>query len=100
MWPWDVVQEGRFPHFKYFVGGWATRRSISLSPPGGGADNRLALIWEGEDGQTRFFTYRMLFVEVGRCANVLKRLGVGKGDAVRHLYPEPVGGRRRRPGLL
>ena len=39
-----------------------------------GADNRLALIWEGEDGQSRFFTYRMLSIEVNKFANALKAL--------------------------
>src|SRR3954471_19602040 len=86
--PWDVVQEGRFPHFKYFVGGVGNPTVNLLDRHlARGADNRLALIWEGEDGQTRFFTYRMLFVEVCKCANVLKGLGVRKGDAVAIFTP-------------
>ena len=86
--PWDVVQEGHFPHFKYFVGGIGNPTVNLLDRHlAQGADNRLALIWEGEDGQTRFFTYRMLFVEVCKCANVLKGLGVRKGDAVAIFTP-------------
>ena len=57
------------------------------------AGNRLALIWEGEDGSSRFYTYRMLAAEVNRCANVLKRLGVTRGDAVGVFTPnlsEPI----------
>ena len=86
--PWDAVREGHFPHFRYFVGG-VSNPTLSLLDRHltRGADNRLALIWEGEDGQTRFFTYRMLLVEVNRCANVLKSLGVGKGDAVAIFTP-------------
>jgi non-ribosomal peptide synthetase component F len=86
--PWDSVREGPFPHFKYFVGG-VSNPTLNLLDRhlARGADNRLALIWEGEDGQTRFFTYRMLLVEVSKCANVLKSLGVGKGDAVAIFTP-------------
>ncbi len=86
--PWDVVHEGRFPHFKYFVGGVGNPTVNLLDRHlAQAADNRLALIWEGEDGQTRFFTYRMLFVEVCKCANVLKGLGIRKGDAVAIFTP-------------
>lgn len=86
--PWDVVREGTFPHFKYFVGGIGNPTVNLLDRHlARGADNRLALIWEAEDGQTRFFTYRMLLVEVCRCANMLKQLGVVKGDAVAIFTP-------------
>jgi acetyl-CoA synthetase len=85
---WDTVREGHFPHFKYFVGG-ITNPTINLLDRhvAGGAGNRLALVWEGEDGQSRFFTYRMLAAEVNRCASMLKELGVGKGDAVAIFTP-------------
>ena len=66
----------------------ATRRSIcSIATWRGAPTTGSRLIWEGEDGQTRFFTYRMLFVEVCKCANVLKGLGVRKGDAVAIFTP-------------
>jgi len=86
--PWDKVREGHFPHFKYFVGG-ITNPTLTLLDRHfvQGDDNRLALIWEGEDGERRFYTYRMLAVEVNRCANVLKGLGVAKRDAVAIFTP-------------
>ena len=86
--PWDAVREGDFPHFKYFVGG-VSNPTINLLDRqlARGAGNRLALVWEGEDGQTRFYTYRMLAADVNRCANMLKGLGVGKGDAVAIFTP-------------
>jgi acetyl-CoA synthetase len=86
--PWDAVFEGQFPHFKYFVGG-ISNPAVNLIDRhlARGADNRLALIWEGEDGQSRFFTYRMLSVEVNKFANVLKTLHVTKGDAVAIFTP-------------
>ncbi|MDH4065829.1 MAG: AMP-binding protein, partial [Acidobacteriota bacterium] len=86
--PWDAVMEGGFPHFKYFVGGIGNPAVNLLDRHlAEGADNRLALIWEGEDQQTRFFTYRMLAVEVSKFGNVLRTLGVGKGDAVAIFTP-------------
>ena len=85
---WDTVREGDFPHFKYFVGG-ISNPTLSLLDRhvAQGNGNRVALIWEGEDGHTGFFTYRMLLAEVNLCANVLKRLGVAKGDAVAIFTP-------------
>jgi acetyl-CoA synthetase len=85
---WDTVREGDFPHFKYFVGG-VTNPTLNLIDRhlARGAGNRLALVWEDEDGQSRFFTYQMLAADVNRCANVLKHLGVGKGDAVAIFTP-------------
>lgn len=43
---------------------------------------RTAIIWEGEPGDTRRFTYRELHTEVCKFANVLKKMGVKKGDRV------------------
>jgi acetyl-CoA synthetase len=44
--------------------------------------NKLALIWEGEKGEQREFSYGTLHTEVSRFANVLKSLGVVRGDRV------------------
>jgi acetyl-CoA synthetase len=86
--PWDTVYEGDFPHFRFFTGG-VSNPTLNLLDRhlAQGADNRLALIWEGENFESRFFTYRMLAIEVNKCANVLKQLGVRKGDAVAIFTP-------------
>jgi acetyl-CoA synthetase len=48
-----------------------------------GHGDQTAIIWEGNDPQeSRHYTYRQLLDEVQKCANVLKRLGVKKGDRV------------------
>ena len=44
--------------------------------------DRKALVWEGEEGATRSLTYSELSSEVNRCANALRSLGLGKGDAI------------------
>ena len=46
-----------------------------------------ALVWEGEDSQTRTLTYRQLLDEVGRAANALQELGVQPGDRVGIFMP-------------
>ena len=50
-------------------------------------EHRLALVWEGEEGTTRTLTYGELYREVNRCANALRSLGLGKGDAVGLFMP-------------
>jgi acetyl-CoA synthetase len=49
--------------------------------------NKLALIWEGEDGEVRSYTYWQLWIETNRLANALRALGVGKGDRVGIFMP-------------
>ncbi len=51
------------------------------------ARDRPAVVWEGEEGATRTLTYGDLAVEVNRCANALRSLGLGKGDAVGLFMP-------------
>ncbi len=48
---------------------------------------RPALRWEGEEGDTRILTYGELAAEVNCCANALRSLGLGKGDAVGLYMP-------------
>ncbi len=49
--------------------------------------NRVALRWEGEEGQVRALTYGDLYREVSRVANGLRALGLGKGDAIGLYMP-------------
>ena len=85
---WDTVREGDFPHVRYFVGGISnpTLNLLDRHVARGAADT-VALIWEGEDGESRSFTYRALLADVNRCANMFKSLGVLKGDAVAIFTP-------------
>jgi acetyl-CoA synthetase len=54
---------------------------------GTAAQNRVAIRWEGEDGQTRLLSYADLYCEVNRMANALRELGIGKGDVVGLFMP-------------
>src|SRR5687767_1206342 len=49
--------------------------------------NKAALVWEGEPGDRRTLTYWDLYVEVTKCANVLRSLGVRRGDRVAIYLP-------------
>lgn len=49
--------------------------------------DRIALRWEGEEGATAAYSYAELHAAVGRCANALTELGVGRGDAVGFYMP-------------
>jgi acetyl-CoA synthetase len=86
--PWNETISGQLPDFRFFSGG-ISNPSINLLDRhiANGAGNRTALIWEGENGDTKFYTYNMLLAEVNRFANVLKSFGVKKGDCVAIFLP-------------
>src|SRR5690606_3036718 len=52
-----------------------------------GRGDRTALLWEGEPGDSRKLTYAELLREVCKFANVLKSLGIGRGDVVSIYMP-------------
>ncbi len=85
---WDTVLEWDPPHAKWFVGGRLNvcHNCVDRHLDGPRRDKR-ALVWEGEPGDRRAFTYAELAAEVGRFANVLKGLGVKKGDRVAIYLP-------------
>jgi acetyl-CoA synthetase len=82
--PWDRVLEWKPPHAKWFLGG---RLNCLDRHVAAGRGTRIALIWEGETGEVRRITYAELHGLVNRFANVLKGLGVGKGDRVAIYMP-------------
>src|ERR1041384_4899330 len=81
--PWHTVLEWDLPFAKWFVGGTL---NACHSAGGGrvqaGGGDKVAYHGEGEPGDTRTITYADLHAEVQRFANVLKGLGVAKGDRV------------------
>jgi acetyl-CoA synthetase len=86
--PWDTVLDWRPPHAKWFVGGKINASVNCLDRHVRGARrNKAALIWEGEPGERRTLTYFDLYRQVSTFANVLKSLGVTKGDRVALYMP-------------
>jgi acetyl-CoA synthetase len=81
---WDRVLDDRNkPFYKWFVGGKTNIVYNCLDRYAQTARrNKLALMWEGEKGEFRSFSYFALSRETCRFANVLRSLGVQKGDRV------------------
>jgi acetyl-CoA synthetase len=86
---WDkVLDDSDAPFFKWFVGGKtnivhnALDRHLNTYRM-----NKLALIWEGEPGDIRTYSYHALNREVCKFANVLRSMGVRKGDIVTIYLP-------------
>jgi acetyl-CoA synthetase len=82
--PWtSVLDDSRKPFYKWFVGG---KTNIAYNCLDRHAQtwrrNKLALMWEGEKGEFRSFSYFALRRETCKFANVLRSLGVQKGDRV------------------
>ncbi|RJP73128.1 MAG: acetate--CoA ligase [Candidatus Zixiibacteriota bacterium] len=86
--PWDKVLEWNPPEAKWFTGGRLNASYNCLDRHiKSGLRNKAALIWEGEPGDTRTLTYWDLYRDVNKFANVLKSLGVKKGDRVALYMP-------------
>jgi acetyl-CoA synthetase len=81
--PWDKVLEWNCPWAKWFQGGELNLSynclDRHLTTP---RRNKAAIIWEGEPGEIQTLTYQQLHTEVCKFANVLKSLGLKKGDRV------------------
>ena len=86
--PWSQVLDWKPPHAKWFVDGKINASVNCVDRHVRTARrNKAALIWEGEPGDRRTLTYWDLYQEVNRFANVLKGLGVVKGDRVAVYLP-------------
>ena len=92
--PWDKVKEWDYPYAK-----WFTNAKLNISANcldrhvNNSRRNKVALIWRGEGGRERIFTYQKLLSQVARFANGLKKIGVKKGDCVciyMPLVPEQI----------
>jgi len=82
--PWHTtLDESNAPFYQWFVGG---KTNIVLNALDrhvrSWRRNKAALIWEGENYETRTYTYQQLNREVSRFASVLRAMGVERGDRV------------------
>jgi acetyl-CoA synthetase len=85
---WETVLEWKLPFARWFVGGTLNVSHNCLDRHvAAGRGDKVAFHWEGEPGDTRTITYAELLEEVGRFANVLKGLGVQRGDRVAIYMP-------------
>jgi len=80
--PTKILNESNAPFYKWFEDGVLNVSYNCLDRHMGTRAYKAAIVWEGEDGQERDFTYEELYLEVNKFANALKSLGVKKGDVV------------------
>ena len=85
---WDSVLDWDLPVARWFDGGTlnVSYNCLDRHVAAGHAD-KVAFHWEGEPGDTRTVTYGQLLEDVSRFANVLRGLGVGRGDRVAIYMP-------------
>jgi len=86
--PWKTVLQWKSPSARWFDGGKINASANCLDRHVRTARrNKAAIIWEGEPGDRRTLTYWDLYRQVGAFANVLKSLGVKRGDRVALYLP-------------
>ncbi|MFA6403106.1 MAG: acetate--CoA ligase [Salinivirgaceae bacterium] len=87
---WDkVLDSSNPPFYKWFVGAKTNIIHNAIDRHQNTANrNKLAFLWEGENGDVRTFSYHALNREVSQFANILKSMGVCKGDIVTIYMPQ------------
>ncbi len=86
--PWKKILEWKSPYAKWFIGGKLNVSENCIDRHlTGWRRNKAAIVFEGEPGDERVLTYADLHREVSKFANVLKGLGIGKGDRVNIYLP-------------
>ena len=85
---WDKVLDWQEPFAKWFPGGKLNVSENCLDRHlTDGRRNKAAIVWEGEPGDKKVYTYHQLWREVNKFANVLKDLGIKRGDRVTIYMP-------------
>ena len=81
--PWTKVIEGEAQHARWFINGKLNLSYNCVDRHAlGTRKDKIALIWEGEPGEVRKLTYGELHLQVQQFANVLKGLGIKRGDRI------------------
>ncbi|MEM0384842.1 MAG: acetate--CoA ligase [Nitrososphaeria archaeon] len=85
---WDRVLEWNYPYARWFVNGKCNIVHNALDRHASSwRRNKVAVYWEGEPGEKEVLTYGQLYRQVNKLSNVLKKLGVHKGDFVTIYMP-------------
>ena len=86
--PWKQVLEWNYPFSKWFLGAECNIVHNALDRHiAGPRRHKVALLWEGENGDRRTYTYFQLYCEVNRLANALRSFGVKRGDRITIYLP-------------
>ncbi|MEE8180512.1 MAG: acetate--CoA ligase, partial [Nitrosopumilaceae archaeon] len=84
---WKKTLDWQPPFAKWFVGGTINASYNALDVHQDNKSDKPAILWEGENGESRTITYSDLLIQVQKFSNVLKSLGVQKGDRVTIYLP-------------
>jgi len=84
---WTKTLEWNSPFAKWFIGGKINASYNTLDVHQTDKAKKPAILWEGEDGESRTVTYADLYRDVCKFGNILKSLGVKKGDRVTIYLP-------------
>ena len=85
--PWTKTLDWNPPFAKWFVGGKINASYNALDIHQASKSQKPAILWEGENGESRVLSYEDLYVQVQKFANVLKSLGVKSGDRITIYLP-------------
>jgi len=85
--PWKKTLDWQPPFAKWFVGGTINASYNALDVHQDEKADKPAILWEGENGESRIITYGDMLIQVQKFSNVLKSLGVQKGDRVTIYLP-------------
>ncbi len=85
--PWNKTLDWNPPFAKWFVGGLINASYNALDVHQKSRPDKPAILWEGENGDSRILTYKDLWQEVQKFANALKSLGIKKGDRITIYLP-------------
>lgn len=84
---WEKTLDWNPPFARWFVGGTINASFNTLDIHQAKKANKIAILWEAENGESRILTYKDMWTKVQKLANVLKSLGVKKGDRVTIYLP-------------
>lgn len=84
---WEKTLDWNLPFARWFVGGTINASYNTLDIHQQNKANKPAILWEGENGESRVITYKDMWTQVQKFANALKSLGVQKGDRITIYLP-------------
>ena len=84
---WEKTLDWNFPFGRWFVGGTINASYNALDINQKSRAEKPAILWEGENGDSRVLTYKELLIQVNKFSNVLRSLGLKKGDRATIYLP-------------
>jgi acetyl-CoA synthetase len=84
---WEKILDWNPPFAKWFVGGKINASYNTLDIHQQDKADKPAILWEGENGESRILTYKEMWIKVQKFTNILKSLGVKKGDRITIYLP-------------